>query len=60
MNVDTTFDPLITADIRLAALDAHGILNTPVEAAYDDIVRLATRLPEMIHAVAEIVGTTSM
>ena len=44
MNRHTTFDPVIDADLRLAALDAHGILDTPPEAAYDGIVRLATRL----------------
>ena len=44
MNVATTIDPLIASDLRLAALDAHGILDTPPEAAFDGIVRLATRL----------------
>ncbi|MFF9553300.1 GAF domain-containing protein [Methylobacterium fujisawaense] len=35
---------LIAADLRLAALKAYGILDTPPEAAFDGIVRLATRL----------------
>jgi len=44
MNLHTTVDPLIAADLRLAALNAFGILDTPPEAAFDGIVRLATRL----------------
>ncbi|WP_207541159.1 GAF domain-containing protein [Sabulicella rubraurantiaca] len=34
----------VTDPQRLDALDSHGILDTPPEQGFDDIVRLATRL----------------
>ncbi len=44
MNLHTIPDSLIGSEVRLAALAAYGILDTPSEPAFDGIVRLATRL----------------
>lgn len=44
MNRHTIPDSLIGSEVRLAALAAYGILDTPSEPAFDGIVRLATRL----------------
>ena len=44
MNLHAIPDSLVASEFRLATLEAYGILGTPPDAAFDGIVRLATRL----------------
>lgn len=49
--------PVLVADpLRLAALDGYGILDTPAEEGFDDIVALATLLCEAPVALVSLVA----
>lgn len=48
---DYTFDPE-----RLAALESYGILDTPAEVGFDDIVQLAAQLCEVPAALVSLVS----
>ena len=54
--IDPPADAAGSESERLAALDRYGILDTPREAQFDDIVRLATRLFDVPIAVVSLVA----
>jgi len=41
MNLGPEIAPALAEDIRQSILDSYGILDTPDEAAYDDLIKLA-------------------
>ena len=55
MNLDTIPDALVASEPRLDALASFGILDTPSERGFDDIVHLARRLCDVPVALISLV-----